>query len=179
MKKAEELQKFYHFTLEDLAQNKKGIVTEAQRRELARRKLVWPFRNVIAVSILVLVVFLVVFLRGGLFILQHPAVYYMAGGMILIVAAGSYIPLFFEKQDLKLKTAHGQAKIVDRLKTERAISKHNASYRYGSIYYKVSRVTEMFVEGVSFGADGIVENGDICRIYYVGKYDIVSMEVMD
>lgn len=157
----------------------KGNCTEAQRRGLARRKLVWPFRNVIAVSILVLFGFLVIFLKGGLFILQHSAIYYMAGGMILIVVAGSYIPLFFEKRDLKLKTAHGPARIIDRLKTERAISENGVGYHRNSEYYRVSRVTEMFVEGVAFGVDGIVEHGDICRIYYVGKYDIISIEVMD
>ncbi len=80
---------------------------------------------------------------------------------------------------MKLKIAHGSVRIIDRLKTERALSENGASYRRNSEYYRVSRITEMFVEGVAFGADGIVEHGDICRIYYVGKYDIISIEVMD
>lgn len=179
MTKNKELQKFYRFTPEDLARNKRGIITENQKKELFRRKLVIPFRNMIAISIVLLVVTFVVVLNGGLFFLKNASYYYMMGGILAVVAAGSYIPLFFEKQDLKLKTAHGQAKIVDRIKEEQAFSENGATHNYGGVPYRTSLMTEMFVEGISFGVNGIIKHGEICRIYYVGNSDIISIEVFD
>jgi hypothetical protein len=179
MTKIEQLQKIYQFTPEDLAQNKNGIVTENQRKELLRRKLIWPFRNVIAVCVLIFFISLCVAVQAGFFFLKYVQYYYFVGGAIGVIAAGSFIPLFFEKQDLKLKTAHGQAKIVDRIKDQKALSENGASYYIGGEPYRSSLVTEMFVEGVAFGINGIVEHGDICRIYYVGDGDIVSIEVFD
>ena len=179
MTKNKELQKFYRFTPEDLARNKQGIITENQKKELFRRKLVTPFRNMIAISIVLLVITVVVVFNGGLIFLKHAPYYYMAGGAIAVVAAGSFIPLLFEKQDLKLKTAHGQAKIVDRIKEETTFSENGATFKYGEVYTRSSLVTEMFVEGVAFGVNGIVEHGDVCRIYYVGNGNVVSIEDMD
>lgn len=179
MNKNKELQKFYRFSPEDLAKNKQGVITENQKKELSRRRLVVPRRNVIAISILVLVVTIAVLFNGGLIFLKHAPYYYMAGGAIAVVAAGSFIPLLFEKQDLKLKTAHGQAKIVDRIKEEMALSENGATFKYGEVYTRSSLVTEMFVEGVAFGVNGIVEHGDVCRIYYVGNGNVVSIEDMD
>jgi len=179
MTKNKELQIFYRFTPENLAQNKQKVITENQKKELFRRRLVVPRRNVTAISILVLVVTLVILLNGGLFFLKRAPYYYMAGGVILVVAAGSFIPLFFEKQDLKLKTAHGQAKIVDRIIEQRALSENGATHNYGGVPYRSSLVTMMFVEGVAFGVNGIVKHGDICRIYYVGEGEVLSIEVMD
>lgn len=179
MTKNKELQKFYRFTPEDFARNKQGMITESQKKELSRRRLIWPLRNVIAISIVLLVITVVIVLNGGLFFLKNAPYYYMMGGIIAVVAAGSFLPLFFEKQDLELKTAHGQAKIVDRIKEQRALSENGATHNYGGVPYRSSLVTEMFVEGIAFGVNGIVEHGDICRIHYVGEGDILSIEVMD
>ena len=179
MTKNKELQKHYRFTPGDLAQNKQGVVTESQKQELSRRRLIMPTRNVIAASIVVFVITLMIVFNGGLFFLKHAPYYFMAGGFILLIAGGSFIPLLFEKQDLKLKTVHGQAKIVDRIKEQRALSENGSTHNYGGVPYRSSLVTEMFVGGVAFGVNGIVVHGDICRIYYVGDSEILSIEVID
>lgn len=175
-----DLEEYFRFTTEDLAQNKKGIVSGNQKKELFRRKLDWIFRRLILVGLIVAGLFIYLLFNHALFILSALWPYAV---VILAVIVGGLISPVFKKQDMVLKSVEGKVrleqvteKVLDESRTK-AIPNISDPAQTRRNYY-----TNMHIGGQVFLADKkfqeIIHKGDTCRVYYVGSDEIISMEIM-
>lgn len=175
-----DLEEYFRFTPEDLAQNKKGIVSGNQKKELFRRKLDWIFRRLILVGLIVAGLFIFLLFNHALFILSALWPY---AAVILAVIVGGLISPVFKKQNMALKSVEGKVrleqvteKVLDESRTK-AIPNINDRSQTRRDYH-----TDMYIGGQVFLADKkfqeIIHKGDTCRVYYVGSDEIISMEII-
>lgn len=176
-----DLEEYFRFTPEDLAQNKKGIVSGNQKRELFRRKLDWIFRRLILVGLIVAGLFIFLLFNHALFILSALWPYAF---VIIAVIVGGLISPVFKKQDMTLKSAEGKVRLerVTKKVWDESRTKANRDF-YDPAQTRQDTHTNMNIGGQVFLADSkfqeIIHTGDTCRVYYVGSDEIISMEIMN
>jgi|GEM_PF-3156946 len=176
-----DLEEYFRFTPEDLAQNKKGIVSENQKRELFRRKLDWIFRRLILVGLIVAGLLIFLLFNHALFILLALWPYAF---VILAVIVGGLISPVFKKQDVALKSVEGKVrlervteKVLDESRTKANRDFHDPAQTRRDTHTNMNIGGHVFLADTKF--QEIIHTGDICRIYYVGSDEIISMEIMN
>jgi hypothetical protein len=182
MTKKQELEEYFQFTQDDLTQNKKGIVSENQKKEVMRRRLTRALKTLILLALIISIAAIIVAfnLRGAS--IKIPSALWVRFFLVLAVIVGIIFFPAFKKQDFALKSAHGKVDFVRVVKQEVDDSRSNSHTNWTdpkrtrlSVYY------EMHIEDRVFDADDklmeIVPKGDICRVYYIGSGTVISMEV--
>ena len=174
-----DLEQYFRFTPDDLAQNKKGLVSVSQKKELLRKKLDRAFRTLILLILIVLAVVIYLRFSGGMMLLPVLALYFSP--VLAIIIGIIFFPVF-KKTDLTLKSVQGKVNLVEVFRTVSSDSRKeygNRDVNDPKLSNKVM-TTEMHVGSETFAADEdlleIVHKGDICRIYYLAPATIVSME---
>jgi hypothetical protein len=176
-----DLEEYFRFTPEDLAQNKKGVVSGNQKKELFRRKLDWIFRRLILVGLIVAGFFIILLFNHALFILSALWPYAI---VILAVIVGGLISPVLKKQDMTLKSVEGKVRLerVTKKVWDESRTKANRDF-HDPAQTRLDSHINMNIGGQVFLADPkfqeIIHSGDTCRVYYVGENDIISMEVFD
>lgn len=181
LSKNHEFEEFFHFTPTDLEQNKKGFVSESQKKMLRLRSLENSFRTSIFPILVVLAILAFLRLKGGMMFLS-ALVPYLA--LVLIVIIGIIFFPVFKKMDYSLKSAQGKVNLVKVLKTTQDKERIGNEYlsRDPVRKTKVVMVTEMHIGAETFSVNEalfeVVHQGDMCRVYYIASGDIVSMEFL-
>lgn len=186
MNKQQALEQYYRFTQKDLEQNKRGIVSENQKKEVLRRQRLKVVKSLIVLALVILAVVAYVsfdLIRTGTTV-KIPS---QLSGMFflgLAVFAGILVAPIFKRQDFTLKSVHGKVNFVQVIKQKRDDSRSDAHTGWNDPS-RTRMVTyyEMHVGGESFHASDelmeIVQDGDTCQVYYTGSNDyIISIEIL-
>ncbi len=177
----QELEKFFRFTPDDLAQNKKGFVSDNQKKEIKRRRWEKAFKTLVFPALILIVLLVFLRFKGGMMYLPVLALY--SSPVIAVIIGIIFFPVF-KKIDFTLKSAQGKVNLVTVFKKLGHEADTEAEKRDvdPSQRNKTIMVTEMQVGGEPFGASDalleIVHKGDQCCIYYIGSGDIISMEFL-
>lgn len=176
-----ELEQYFRFTPDDLSQNRNGLVSESQKKELLRRKLDKAFRTLILLVLIVFVSTAILLFNGGKLLLPVLVMYFSP---VLAAIIGIIFFPVFKKTDFSLKSVQGKVDFVKVFKKIRLDSRiENGHYdMHDPKQNETVMLTKMRIGSETFGTDDalleIVHKGDMCRIYYIGSGDILSMELL-